>query len=104
MQTPENLIDAVLEDSGLTLQQLATLCAVEPEWIAWHVEDGLLDPLPLPQRQTEWRFSSAHLVRVRRIVSLERNFEAVPELAALVADMQEEIDDLRRRLRRAGLE
>lgn len=102
MQTPENLIDAVLEDSGLTLQQLATLCAVEPEWIARHVEEGLLDPLP--QRQTEWRFSSAHLVRVRRIISLERNFEAVPELAALVADMQEEIDDLRRRLRRAGLE
>ncbi|MBD9354805.1 chaperone modulator CbpM [Methylomonas albis] len=102
MPSAENLIDAVLEDSGLTLQQLAAICAVEPEWVAKHIEEGLLNPLP--QQQSEWRFSSAHLVRVRRIVSLERNFEAVPELAALVADMQEEIDELRRRLYRAGLE
>jgi chaperone modulatory protein CbpM len=101
MQTTENLLEAVLEDSGLTLQQLAAICAVEPEWVTKHIEEGLLSPL---QQQSEWRFSSAHLVRVRRIVSLERNFEALPELAALVADMQEEIDELRRRLRRAGLE
>lgn len=100
MQAQDTLIDAVLE-SGLTLEQLAAICAVEPEWITRHVEEGLLEPLP---QQTEWRFSSAHLMRVQRIVSLERNFEAVPELAALVADMQEEIDELRRRLRRAGLE
>lgn len=101
MQAQDTLIDAVLE-SGLTLEQLAAICAVEPEWITRHVEEGLLDPLP--QQQTESRFSSAHLMRVQRIVSLERNFEAVPELAALVADMQEEIDELRRRLHRAGLD
>jgi chaperone modulatory protein CbpM len=35
---------------------------------------------------------------------LERDFEAVPELAALVADLLEEMDALRTRLRRAGLE
>lgn len=102
MQQQDNLIDAVLEESGLTLEQLATLCAVEPEWLTRHIEEGLLEPLP--QHQNEWRFSSASLLRVRRIVVLERDFEAVPELAALVADMQEEIDTLHRRLRRAGLE
>lgn len=102
MHKQDNLIDAVLEDSGLTLEQLAALCAVEPEWIVRHIEEGLLEPLP--QHSKEWRFSSTSLLRVRRIVVLERDFEAVPELAALVADMQEEIDALRRRLRRAGLE
>jgi chaperone modulatory protein CbpM len=35
---------------------------------------------------------------------LERDFDAVPELAALVADMLEEIDELRARLRAAGIE
>ena len=30
-------------------------------------------------------------------------FDAAPELAALVADMQEELEELRARLRRAGL-
>lgn len=101
MQQTNTLINAVLEDDGLTLMQLAAICAVEPDWIVRHIEEGLLQPLSQHQ---EWRFSSAHLVRVRRIVTLERNFEALPELAALVADMQEEIDDLRRRLHRAGLE
>ena len=102
MQQQDTLIDAVLEDSGLTLEQLAALCAVEPDWIVRHIEEGLLEPLP--HSPTQWRFSSTSLLRVRRIVVLERDFEAVPELAALVADMQEEIDALRRRLRRAGLE
>ncbi|MGZ4959536.1 MAG: chaperone modulator CbpM [Methylomonas sp.] len=102
MHKQDNLIDAVLEESGLTLEQLAEICAVEPEWIIRHIKEGLLEPLP--QRSNEWRFSSTSLLRVRRIVVMERDFEAVPELAALVADMQEEIDALRRRLRRAGLE
>jgi chaperone modulatory protein CbpM len=33
----------------------------------------------------------------------ERDFEAGPELAALVADLMEEIEALRARLQRAGL-
>jgi chaperone modulatory protein CbpM len=36
-------------------------------------------------------------------LGLERDFDAVPELAALVADVLEEMDELRARLRRAGL-
>jgi chaperone modulatory protein CbpM len=35
---------------------------------------------------------------------LERDFEAVPELAALMADLLEELDTLRTRMRCAGLE
>jgi chaperone modulatory protein CbpM len=35
---------------------------------------------------------------------LERDFEAVPELAALMADLLEEMDELRTRLRRYGLD
>lgn len=34
---------------------------------------------------------------------IERDFDAVPELAALVADLLEEMDELRVRLERAGL-
>lgn len=94
-------LDAVLEEHGLTLQQLTSLGEVDLEWVSRHIAEGQL----APQRHGgEWRFSSAMLLRVRRIAALERDFEAVPELAALVVDMQEEIDGLRRRLRRAGLE
>ena len=45
-----------------------------------------------------WRFSAAAILRARRMRDLERNFEAVPELAALMADLLEELDCLRARL------
>ena len=102
MQQPETLIDAVLEESGLTLQQLAAICTVETEWLIRHIEEGFIEPPA--HDQNEWRFSGASLLRVRRIRILERDFEAVPELAALVADMQEEIAKLKRRLYCAGIE
>ena len=50
-----------------------------------------------------WRFSTTTLSRVRRMREIEKSYDAVPELAALVADMLEEMDALRARLRRAGL-
>jgi hypothetical protein len=45
-----------------------------------------------------WRFSGAALGRARRMYRIERDFDAVPELAALMADLLEEIDRMRVRL------
>jgi chaperone modulatory protein CbpM len=47
-----------------------------------------------------WRFDLVALRRVRRMARLERDFDAVPELAALVADLESEIAALRRQLER----
>jgi len=44
------------------------------------------------------------VVRARCMARLERDFDAVPELAALVADLQDEIGRLRARLRRVGID
>jgi len=49
-----------------------------------------------------WRFSGASLLRARRMRQLERDFDAVPELAALMADLLEEMDTLRAQLGRGG--
>ena len=101
MRDEEILIATLLEDACLTLQQLAAACAVEQEWITEHIAEGLL---PRPPGQTaEWRFTSRSLQRVQRMRSIERDFEAAPELAALVADLLEEVDVLRGQLLRAGL-
>lgn len=102
MQQQITLIDAVIDEDGLSLEQLAALCAVERAWLVQRIQEGLLEPQS--QQQNVWRFSSASLLRVRRIWAMERDFDAAPELAALVADLQEEIDALHRRLRRSGLE
>jgi len=63
--------------------QVAAACTVEPEWLTRHIDEGLF---PHVERFAgTWRFSSASLVRARRMRQLERDFDAVPELAALVA-------------------
>jgi len=86
----------VLDDACLTLEDLCAACSVEPVWVIHHVEEGLLTPLS--GAVTNWRFTSASLTRTRRIRALERDFDAVPELAALMVDLLEEVEALRARL------
>jgi chaperone modulatory protein CbpM len=102
MRSEDMLIGALLEDACLTLEELSRACAVPPEWVIARVREGLLpaeDDAP-----AGWRFSSRDLRRARHMLDLERDFEAVPELAALFADLLEELAEMRARLRRVGLE
>jgi chaperone modulatory protein CbpM len=95
-------IAVVLEETPLTLRELAVSCAVSEEWIIRHVEAGVLGA-PAEPDPVQWRFSGPALRRARRLSALERDFDANPELAGLVADLFEELERLRIRLRRAGL-
>jgi len=102
MQEEDVLIGALLEDACLTLDELSRACAVPPDWVIEHVREGLLSaPGESPPA---WRFSSRDLRRARQMLRIERDFEAVPELAALVADLLEELESMRAQLRRAGFD
>lgn len=101
MRDEDILTGAVLEEACLTLEELAWACSVSPEWVVRHVEEGALSGLGASA--ADWRFTTRDLWRARHIHALERDFDAVPELAALVADLLEELETLRARLRRAGL-
>jgi chaperone modulatory protein CbpM len=89
------------ENDLLTLEELCSACALERDWLVLRVREGLIPATEAGA--AEWRFSSATLTRVRRMRDLERTYDAAPELAALAADMLEEIDRLRAQLRRAGI-
>jgi chaperone modulatory protein CbpM len=99
------VVHATVDDEGLTLDDLCRACAVSPDWVDARVRAGLLaprlaaDPAQASQASEAWRFDAALLLRVRLMRQLERDFDAVPELAALVADLQDEIRRLRLRLR-----
>jgi chaperone modulatory protein CbpM len=86
-----------LEDALLNLDELAASCNVSREWVIEHVQCGVLlenadsDP-------TLWVFGSQSLIRARRILALEKDFDSNPELAGLVADLLEEIEYLRKSL------
>ncbi len=97
MRDEDIIVGSLIEDSWLTLEQIAAACAVEPEWLIVHIEEGLL-----PHAESAagvWRLSSATVLRARRMRQIERSFDAAPELAALMADLLEELDTLRARRR-----
>jgi len=105
MESDDIVCGSLLEGHWLTVEQLATLCEVEPQWLTGRLEAGLLERVGcLSVAADEPRFGEAALLRALRMHRIERDFDAVPELAALVADLLEEIDLLRQRLRRAGLD
>lgn len=95
--TDTEIVPGVLvDDVALSLDELARTCSVPPGWIVERVEAGLVTCSS--ESPGEWRFTSAALVRVRRLVYLERDLDANQEVAALLADLIEEVQELRRRL------
>lgn len=88
-------------DDPLSLDDLCRAGGVDPQWVRRMVAEGLLPVLD--GGAVSWRFDLLALRRVRLMSALERDFEAGPELAALVTDLHDEIARLRSRLRRAGL-
>ena len=97
------LTGVLLDDVALTLDELARACNVEPDWVVRHVHAGVLGGETSVQ-VTSWRFRSGDLVRARRLLSVERDFDANEDLAALVVDLGEEIRRLRARLRALGVD
>jgi chaperone modulatory protein CbpM len=99
----EILAGTVIGDEGvLSIEELARACRAEAEWIVELVAVGVL--APLGGETSGWRFRAADLTCARRIFRLQRDFGATIEAAAVMIDLLDEIDQLRARLKRAGLE
>jgi chaperone modulatory protein CbpM len=96
-----NELSSLIDEAFLTLDELCRVGAVDPDWVRDRVEAGLL--AAASQASDPWQFEPRVIERVRCMIRLERDFDAVPELAALVADLEHEIRHLRARLRAAGV-
>ncbi|WP_119287681.1 chaperone modulator CbpM [Azohydromonas sediminis] len=96
-------VEALLDELWLDLDELCRVGGVDAAWVHERVAAGLIAAQPLGPGDA-WRFDAAALRRVRCMAQVERDFDAVPELAALVADLQDELARLRARLRALGLE
>jgi chaperone modulatory protein CbpM len=96
MRDDEILIGSLMENSWLTLEQVAAACTVDPAGCcATSKRACFRTPRVSPACGA---FPAPASWRARRMRQLERDFEAVPELAALMADLLEELDDLRARV------
>lgn len=95
------LTGELLDEAALTLDELARACGVEPEWVRRHVEAGVLGG-EASVEITTLRFGSSDLGRARRLLGIERNFDANEDIAALVVDLADEVRRLRARLHALG--
>ncbi|GAB3415862.1 chaperone modulator CbpM [Massilia agilis] len=103
MQPNQPISGVLLDEVALTLEELAHAVNVEPEWVVRHVQAGVLGG-EISVQVTSWRFRSGDLDRARRLLRIERDFDANEELAALVIDLGDEIRRLRARMRALGVE
>lgn len=92
----------LVDDVRLTAEDMLVSCAVDVAWLLEHVQSGVLLPATGDDIDS-WRFSGDAMKRARRLRELEHQFDAGPELAGLVADILDELDRIKCRLRRAGL-
>lgn len=102
MLTSQTLTGVLIDDVALDLDELARACQVEPDWVVRHVAAGVLGVEAMAS-VTDLRFRSGDLSRARRLLEIERHFDANEELAALVIDLADEVRRLRSRLRTLGL-
>jgi chaperone modulatory protein CbpM len=109
MDNQDSVTGVLLDEAALDLEEMARACGVEPDWVRRHVQAGVLvleDAGGADALQADivaWRFRSNDLNRARRLASIERDFDANEELAALVVDLADEVRRLRVRLNALGL-
>ncbi len=90
----------VEEELQLTLLELCQASGVPQEQISLWVMEGMLQPAG--QVPHEWRFGGVSLRRTRLAHRLSRDLEINPSGVALALDLLEEIQFLRKQLRRHG--
>lgn len=99
----EILTGWVIGDEGvLTAEELARACRADVSWIAELTEVGVLDPEG--EEQSGWRFGATDLTVARRAARLQQDFSVSTEAVAVMLDLLAEIERLRDRLKRAGLD
>lgn len=99
-ETTTPLRGVLLEEQvELSMDDLCAVCRVERTQIVHLVEEGVIDPLPsvhAVMQVAQWRFSGDTLSRARRAVRLQRDLELNAAATALVLDLLDQIDALRR--------
>ena len=90
------------EQLSFTLTQFAETCGQSPEWILQLLE---YDILPTRAIQTEEHlFLGEDLSRARRAYRLQRDFDASFSAVAMMLDLIDEVQKLRKQIRHANFE
>lgn len=86
--------DVFDEQRFLTLEELSRLCNVQTTLIVELVEEGVLEPADT--RAAQWSFSGTCIRRVKVAGRLRRDLDVNLAGVALVLELLEELEQLRR--------
>ena len=99
----EILTGVVVEETdSLTLAEFACACSAEATWVLELVAEEVLHPAGVDPEG--WRFGGQELTRARRFQRLQRDLGVDLDAVAVILELLDEIDRLKGRLRRAGIE
>ncbi len=91
------LTGMILDDQvRLSLEELCEICDLSAETIVDMIDEGLLEPQG--RRPGEWRFRCYEVRRVQVALRLQQDLRVNLPGAALILDLLEELEELRRRL------
>ncbi len=98
MSNALKLVTGVVLDENVqfTLVELCCLCESNAEYIIELVDEGLLEPEG--SSTPDWRFDSKALKRLQKTIHLQRDLRVNLAGAALVLDLLDEVEELRRKL------
>ncbi len=97
-QADLSIPSAILDEYAvLSLEDLSRICAVEAQRILELVEEGILHAR---RAELGWQFSGTCVRRARLALRLQHDLEINLAGVALALDLLEDIDQLRRELRR----
>jgi chaperone modulatory protein CbpM len=95
------LVGVCLSDQhALEIESFALACGADVEFVCALVDIDLLQPLII---EGHWHFSGEALTRARRILRLQRDFEANLETVAVIIDLMDEIEQMQAHMNRAGI-
>lgn len=87
----------ILDDqAGLSFEELCRICDIGTDAIVEMIDEGLLEPQG--RAPGEWRFRCYELRRVQIATRLQRDLRVNLPGAALIIDLLEELEELRRRM------
>lgn len=97
--TREDLISGILLDENfrLTFVEVCQLCDVSAETVIALVNEGVVEISMESEDPHRWQFDAIAFQRLKTALRLERDLGVNPAGAALVLDLLEELEDLRRR-------
>ena len=94
--TDLNDADIIDEHCIFDLAQFAQVCGQSPEWILQLIE---YDILPVSEATQSYRFLGEDVIRARRAYRLQRDFDASLSAVAVMLDLIDEVQQLRRQIR-----